>query len=123
MLAKTIETPVMTEAQHKASFFRQSGWMMIAVVGSGVLMSLVHVFSKIIPESEYAVLGTLIASLNWITIPAIGLQTTFAQQASGVVTEAQRRALVGTTWAVFRGIFYVWLVMAVGVLIWHALLI
>ena len=65
----------MTEAEHKSSFFRQSGWMMIATVGSGFLMSLVHVFSKVIPNEEYATLGALIQVLNWISAPNVAYFT------------------------------------------------
>ena len=55
MLAEpTVESPRMTETSHKMKFFRQSGWMMIATVVSGVFMSLVHVCSKKLSEEEYA---------------------------------------------------------------------
>lgn len=101
----------MTDAQHKSTFFRQSGWMMIATVGSGVLMSMVHVFSKKIPANEYAAMGTLIQLLNWMAIPALGLQMVFAQQTSAVITEHQKRQLVGTMRAVTLGTFCIWLVM------------
>src|SRR5258706_2104540 len=116
---ETLETPAMTEAAHKSSFFRQSGWMMITAVGGGALMFLVHIFSKYMPESEYAVLTALFSLLNWVTLPAIGLQTTFAHQASSAVTEAQKRQLVGTTRAVTFGIFCIWLVMLLATVIWH----
>src|SRR5947208_2093210 len=95
-----VETANMTESKSHTSFFRQSGWMMITAVGGGFLMSLVHIFSKFIPASEYSVLTTVIQLLNWVTIPAIGLQTTFAQQTSAAVTDAQKRQLMGTVWAV-----------------------
>src|SRR5882757_1284087 len=108
MVSETVETPRMTEAQHKLHFFRQSGWMMIATVGSGALMSFVHVFSKFIPDQEYAALGTLIQLLNWMTIPSLGLQMVFAQQASAAITETQKRQLVGTARAVMKWTFCLW---------------
>ena len=44
MLAeKTIEMTPVTAASHRMTFFRQSGWMMIATVVSGVFAALVHV--------------------------------------------------------------------------------
>jgi len=113
----------MTEATHKASFFRQSGWMMITAVGGGALMFLVHVFSKYIPKSEYAVFTVLFQILNWVTIPAIGLQTIFAHQTSAAVTEAQKRQLVGTVWAVTRGIVVIWLLMLFVTIVCHAKII
>ncbi len=90
---------------------------MIAGVICGVFMSLMHVFSKVLPPAEYSAFGALIQVLNWMTIPSVGLQMVFAQQASAVVTEAQRRQLVGTAWAVMKWTFYIWLVMVVVVVI------
>src|SRR4051794_17426630 len=98
MLAeKTVNASQMAEASHKSTFFRQSGWMMIATVMSGVFMALVHGFSKVLPKQEYSTLFTLFQVLNWMTIPALGLQMVFAQQASAVVTPHQKHQLVETT--------------------------
>ncbi|MDB6122188.1 MAG: hypothetical protein JWQ71_1181 [Pedosphaera sp.] len=114
MLAdKTKEKPPMTEASHKSTFFRQSGWMMIATVTSGVFMSLIHGFSKVLPENEYSALGTLFQVLNWMTIPALGLQMVFAQQASAVITDKHRHQLVGTARRVMLWTFCIWLAMAI----------
>ncbi len=103
----------MTDTSHKMKFFRQSGWMMIATVVSGVFMSLVHVCSKKLSEEEYAAFASLIQLVNWMTIPALGLQMVFAQQASAAITDARRHQLVGTVRAVMTGTFCIWLVMAV----------
>lgn len=112
MVADVAESAPATQAHHQASFFRQSGWMMIATVAGGVLMFLVNFLSsKFIPDAEYAALGVLIQVLNWVTIPAIGLQTTFAQQTSAAITDGQHRQLVGTVRAVSRGIILIWLGM------------
>lgn len=86
---------------------------MVATVVSGMFMSLVHVFSKVMSAEEYAAVGALLQVLNWIAIPAIGLQMVFARQASAVVTEIQRRELVATVKAVMRWTFYIWLVTVV----------
>src|SRR4051794_37258565 len=103
MLVENAKSPQMTEAHdHKKHFFRQSGWMMIATVISGVFMSLVHVFSKFISAEEYSVLGTLLQVLNWMMIPAVGLQMVIAQQTSAVITDKQRHQLIGTVKAVLR---------------------
>ncbi len=113
MPVETIESTPMTEASHKSTFFRQSGWMMVATVVSGVFMSLVHVFSKVMSAEEYAAMGALFQFLNWMAIPAIGLQMVFAQQASAAVTDMQRQELVATVKAVMRWTFYIWLVTVV----------
>src|SRR5580704_2638976 len=109
---ETLAAPLPADAKHKDSFFRQSGWMIITAVGGGAMMFLVNFLSsRYVSAPEYAVLFTLIQLLNWVTIPAIGLQTTFAHQTSSAVTDAQRRQLFGTVWAVTRGIFMIWLAM------------
>ncbi len=102
-MSDTATAATAAEPKHHVTFFRQSGWMMITTIVSGVFMSLIHVLSKKIPNSEYSVMGTLFQLLNWMTIPAIGLQMTFAQQSSSVVTDADRRQLAGT----IRGSFFV----------------
>jgi O-antigen/teichoic acid export membrane protein len=113
----TTETPPMTDTSHRMTFFRQSGWMMIATVIGGVFMSLVHVCSKKLSEEEYSSFGALIQLTNCMTIPALGLQMIFAQQASAAITDQRRHQLVGTVRAVMRGTFYLWLAMvAVAVL-------
>lgn len=108
-----------SEAHHRA-FFRQSAWMMVATVGSGVLMALVHIFSKILPDAEYSALVTLFQALNWMTIPTIGLQMVFAQQTSAVVTEFHKRQLMGTVRAVALGVFCIWALMALLTFLWRA---
>jgi O-antigen/teichoic acid export membrane protein len=109
----TIESPPrMTESSHRMTFFRQSGWMMIATVGSGMFMSAVHVCSKKLSGEEYAVFGALIQLINLMTIPALGLQMVFAQQASAAISDERRHQLVGTVRAVMWGTFCIWLAMA-----------
>jgi O-antigen/teichoic acid export membrane protein len=94
------------------TFFRQSGWMMIATVGSGIFMSAVHICSKKLSPAEYAAFGSLIQLINWMTIPSLGLQMMFAQQASAAITDERKHQLVGSMRAVMWGTFYIWLAMA-----------
>lgn len=97
------------------SFFRQSTWMMTASVAGGAFMFAVHFFSKKIPAAEYGVLGTLLAMVNCMSIPALCLQMVFAQQAAAALSEEQNRQLTGTAHGVLLGTFFVWLFMAGGV--------
>ena len=57
MLAEnTADAPMTTaarDADHRASFFRQSGWLMIANIGGGVFMWAVHLLNKFLPGGEY----------------------------------------------------------------------
>jgi O-antigen/teichoic acid export membrane protein len=103
------------EGNARWHFFRQSAWMMFAAVANGVLMFAVHPLSKIIPEVEYGVLGVYLQLINWLTIPAVGLRMVFAHQTSAALTEPAQRELSGTVHAIFKGTFYLWLIMAVGI--------
>lgn len=107
-----VDSPPVTDASHKMKFFRQSGWMIISTVASGVFMSVVHVCSRKLSAEEYASFGSLIQLTNWMTIPALGLQMVFAQQASAAISDAQRHRLAGTARAVMWGTFFIWLAMA-----------
>ncbi len=119
MVAAHSEPAPAPSAASQSTFFRQSGWMMIATVTSGAFMFFVHFFSKKIPEAEYGILGTLLAILNCMAIPGLGLQMVFAQQAASTITDEQHRQLTGTTRAVWLGTTLLWLLMAGAVVIWH----
>lgn len=93
------------------TFFRQSGWLMVATMTSGVFMVAAHFVVNRIGPAEYGVFFALLRVLQLMGIPAAGLQTVFAQQAAGALDERQRRLLAATTRAVLAGIFGVWLLM------------
>src|SRR6267378_5026595 len=120
---ETIVSKGMTEPSHKSTFFRQSGWMVVSTVVGGVFMAAVHGFSKVLPPEEYSAMATLLQVLNWMTIPALGLQMVFAQQASAAVTEIKRQQLVATVRAVMRWTFYIWLGTVVATIVWRNTLI
>ncbi len=78
------------------SFFRQSGWMMIATVVAGGLNSFVHTAAKEMPSREqYSLFATMLDTMALLSIPAGGLQGFFAQLAAGAVDEPRRRELRG----------------------------
>lgn len=66
---------------------------MFANVASGALMYGVHFFSKVIPEKEYAIFGTLLALA--MCIPTMPLQMVFAQQAAAALATGRQRQLSG----------------------------
>src|ERR1700750_355193 len=78
---------------HKGSFFRQSGWLMIANVGGGVLMWAVHFLSKRIPEAEYGVFVALLAVA--MCIPTMPLQMALTHQTAQAVARNRLRQLAG----------------------------
>ena len=103
----------------KSVFFRQSGWMIIATVVSGLAMLGVHPFAKKIPDAEYGVLGLLLAVLNCMSIPSIGLQMVFVQQTAAALTDDAKRRLTGTARGVLLGTFVLWVLLAAGVFVFH----
>jgi O-antigen/teichoic acid export membrane protein len=113
MLAAKLEMTPMTQATHRAAFFRQSGWMMVATVAGGVFMYAVHMIAKQMPKEEYGVFTTLLQIVTLMGIPAVGLQTVFAQQAAAALTEEHDRALAGVLRGVLKAVFCIWLVMVV----------
>jgi O-antigen/teichoic acid export membrane protein len=113
----------MSETAARTTFFRQSGWLMLAAVVSGACNFAVHPFAKKIPESEYGVLGTMLAMLNCMAIPAMGLQMVFTQQTAAAVTEEKRRELAGTTRGVLKGTLFIWLVIAILIVCWQRVLL
>ena len=102
----------MTAKENKSSFFKQSGWMVIATVGSGVFMSAVHPLACKMPEGEYGSFYSLLRIFLLMGIPAGGLQTIFAQQAAAAVDETHHRQLSSTTRRIFGATLAIWLVLA-----------
>jgi O-antigen/teichoic acid export membrane protein len=113
MSAAKVETTPVAGEKHYITFFRQSGWMMIASLASGGLMYAVHiVVSRTIPKGEYGVFTTLLQVVSLMGIPAVGLQPVIAQQQAAAITEHQQRVVAGEFRAVWRAIFFIWLAMA-----------
>lgn len=84
----------MTEHSSKLTFFRQSGWMVIATTLGGCFMWLVHKPAAAgMTMAEYGVFGTMLQVMALMMIPAIGLQTVFANEAAAAVTAEKQREL------------------------------
>ena len=114
MPAKLAETPTATAASHRASFFRQSGWLMIATVVGGLFMTAMHFLSKAIPTAEYGQFGVLLSVAMFI--PAGPLQMVMAQQtaqARALHREHELSSLIRGAWL---GTFVIWLI-GVGVVL------
>lgn len=100
----------------KSAFFKQSGWMVLTTVGGGGFMMLVHSVAAKMPVGEYAVFFTLLQILNLMGIPAVGLQSVFAQQAAAALTDEARERLAGTLRSVLMATFLLWLAAAAVVI-------
>lgn len=104
------------DAEHKSTFFRQSGWLMIANLVTGALMWGVHVVTgKTLTEAEYGTVVKMFAVT--ILIPVIPLQSVFARETAAALALGKTRALAGLIRKSMAGIFAFWLI-ALGVMFW-----
>ena len=117
MPADTVETSPATSASHRGSFFRQSGWLMVATVAGGVFMTAVHFLSKAIPEAEYSQFGVFLSVAMFI--PAMPLQMVLAEQTARARALHREHELSGLIRAAWLGTFVIWLVAAILVLVFQ----
>src|SRR5689334_19170334 len=115
MLAENVESIPMSESSQRASFFRQSGWLMIANIAGGVLMWGVHFLAKRIGATQYGIFITLLTAV--MLVPAIPLQMVFAQQTAKALARGTERELAGLIRFVCLGLFVIWLVVCITVLL------
>jgi O-antigen/teichoic acid export membrane protein len=97
-----------TSPSHHATFFRQSGWLMVATMASGMLMLGIHFLSKKIPAGEYGVLITLFSIVN--LVPTIPFQMVFTQQTANALATGRDRQLRSTIRAAWLGTVLFWLI-------------
>jgi O-antigen/teichoic acid export membrane protein len=114
MLAKA-ENPPATGPAHRATFFRQSGWLMIANIAGGALMWAVHFLSKAIPETEYGLFVTLLSVA--MCIPTLPLQMVLAHQTAQALATNRQRQLAGLIRLTWLGTFVLWVAGATIVLL------
>ena len=93
--------------------------MVITTFLSGVFMLGVHAYAPILGEAEYGLFGVLLAMLNMMAIPSIALQTVFAQQTAAAISQEQKDKLTKTVQTLLAWGFYLWLALAVVVLIFQ----
>jgi O-antigen/teichoic acid export membrane protein len=121
MLVDNAEAPSMTaaatQAEHRATFFRQSGWLMIANIGGGVLMWAVHLLNRFLPGGEYGSFGTFLAVV--MVLPTMPLQMIMTQQTAKALATGREHELSGVIRAVWLWTSLLWLVAAVVVAILH----
>jgi O-antigen/teichoic acid export membrane protein len=120
MAAGKIETAPVTPASQHGHFFRQSGWLMIANVSSGVMMYAVHLLakSKNISAAEYGAFGVMLSVV--MCVPNLPLQMVFAQQTAKALAMNRERELAGMIRLAWWGTFAFCLLLALGVSIWQA---
>ncbi len=111
MSVENATIPAVDTPAHRASFFRQSGWLMVANIAGGMLMWAVHPLAKATGPKEY---GIFIAFLSLaMCIPAGPLQIVLAHQTAQALATRRERQLAGIVRLIWIGTGLVWLVMAV----------
>jgi O-antigen/teichoic acid export membrane protein len=111
--AKSDSIPLSASA-HRSSFFRQSGWLMIANIGGGALMWAVHFLTGFLKKGQYGDFGAFLAFL--MLLPNIPLQMTLTQQTAKALANNNRHQLSAVIRMFLLGSAAIWLVGALVVL-------
>lgn len=99
--------------ESKTTFFRQSGWLVIATASGGVFMMATQIAANSwMQPAEYSIWFALLRIFLLMSIPSVGLQIIFAQQTAAAVTDAHHRQLAHTLRAAVQATFLIWLMMA-----------
>ncbi len=107
----------MSQVESRIAFYRQGSWMVIATFVSGLLMFAVHMFGPWMRSEEYGLFVTLLQILNLMMIPALGLQTVFAQQTAAATEPQQRHDLANATRKMLLICLCVWIAISVLILL------
>src|SRR3954468_23361310 len=114
LTAEAEKSPMTAPGQH-ASFFRQSGWLMIANVAGGMFMWAVHFLSKSVGPGEY---GVFVACLGAaMVVPSIPLQMVMTQQTAKALATQRQGQLSGMIRLVWVATFLAWLLGAILVVL------
>jgi O-antigen/teichoic acid export membrane protein len=112
------EKPVMTEAAtHRASFFRQSGWLMFANIFGGLLMFGVHPLARRVGRAEYGLFGTLLTLV--MLVPGGPLQMVLTHQTARALATRRERELSGIIRLFTFGLLGLWLLAVLAVLLFQ----
>ena len=117
MNSETTSPPPAQAAKPHASFFKQSGWLMISSIGGGLLTWAVHFLAKRIPQADYSIFGTLL--MVTAVLPTMPLQMVFAAQTASALATNRTRQLSGMLRLAFLSVTVVWLVVALLVFVYQ----
>jgi O-antigen/teichoic acid export membrane protein len=105
----------------KSSFFRQSGWMVIATFVGGLFMlgvQIVALNDQVMPKAESNAFNALLRlTMLFGGVPSAALQAMLARQSAAAVSDEKRRELTATVRALLRTTFSFWLVIAILALV------
>lgn len=98
----------------KASFFKQSAWMVMATVGGGVGMVLVHNLVRgRCGADAYAEFKALLSSFYVVAAAAGGCWTLFAQQSAAAIDDTAMRNVSAAARRVSVAIFWIGVLLAI----------
>lgn len=99
----------MNSQKGQLSFYKASGWLVLATAVGGVGMFLVQVVAvEWLEPRDYGLMNTLFQTLNLAMIPALGLQTVFAQQAAAASNEVESQQTLITARNVLIALLAIW---------------
>ncbi len=111
----------MKDAGHKASFFRQSGWLMIANIAGGALNWGVHFLQKALPPSikasEYGAFGVFLSVA--MVIPTMSFQMVMAHQTALALATNRQQELTRLIRRIFAGSLVIGVLLLVIVLLFQ----
>ena len=104
----------MSDSSARNTFFRQSGWMTLAVMAGGAFnMASNFVAQRMEPRGQFNEFDTALSALGILAIPAIGMQAAFAAQAAVADSDAARRTLTSTMRGALGLMAGLWLLLVV----------
>jgi O-antigen/teichoic acid export membrane protein len=108
----TTETVPTIDHKPHAAFFRQSGWLMMANIFSGMMAWAVHLLNKEISPADYGIFVTML--MVTACIPTLPLQMVPAQQTASALATGRERQLAGM---IRMGWLWTTVLWAIGALI------
>jgi O-antigen/teichoic acid export membrane protein len=101
------------DSAQRASFFRQSGWLMVANIAGGFFMWAVHLLNQFIPPGAYGDFGVFLAVI--MLVPTIPLQMVMAQQTAKALAIGRESELASVIRWMWLGTTLLWVLGAAGV--------
>lgn len=103
----------MSSAESRATFFRQSGWMVFATIAGGVFNMLSSLVVFRMPDDQVNAFDAALAALAIFGTPALGVQAAFAAQASVADEPDRMKTLAATMRGAFLWLTVGWMALAV----------
>jgi O-antigen/teichoic acid export membrane protein len=98
--------------ESKSTFFKQSGWLVIATGACGAFLILVYPVLRAMPVPERGIFMSLLRVFAVLGAATVGLQIIMAQDAAAAITPESRRELGKAVRSVSHAILGLWSLMA-----------